>query len=182
MDWEEIAGDVGAGIAKRAQGQLKREMDFATFISALNIRHCDSTAKDLVAAGVDTPKKLCAATIESLEAIDGVGPVKARAIAKGVMDKAQDIGELSVYLVFEQKQGGLVGQSFCFTGAMSKPRKELEQMAIQAGADIKKSVSKGLTYLVIADPNSNSSKAQKARKLGTECISEETFIEMASRI
>lgn len=31
-------------------------------------------------------------------------------------------------------------------------------------------VTKGLSYLVMADPDSASSKAQKAREYGTECI------------
>jgi len=35
-----------------------------------------------------------------------------------------------------------------------------------------------LTYLVMADPTSTSSKAEKARKLGTQCISEEDFVRL----
>ncbi len=31
-------------------------------------------------------------------------------------------------------------------------------------------VTSGLTYLVMADPDSGSTKARKARDLGTECI------------
>ena len=72
----------------------------------------------------------------------------------------------------------MVGQSFCFTGAMEKPRKELENLVVANGGEVKKSVSKGLTFLVMKDPNSTSTKAQKARKLGTTCISEEQFMEM----
>ena len=72
----------------------------------------------------------------------------------------------------------MVGMSFCFTGKMEKPRKELENMAEAAGATIKDSVTQGLTYLVMADPNSGSSKAQKAAKYGTKCISEQAFLEM----
>jgi len=54
----------------------------------------------------------------------------------------------------------------------------LEKMAADAGAEVKNSVGKGLTYLVIADPNSTSSKAQAARKLGTELITEDQFLDM----
>jgi DNA ligase (NAD+) len=51
-------------------------------------------------------------------------------------------------------------------------------MAADAGANVKSSVGKGLTYLVIADPNSTSSKAQSARQLGTTLISEDEFLGM----
>ena len=54
----------------------------------------------------------------------------------------------------------------------------LEKMAAEAGADVKNSVGKGLTLLVIADPNSSSSKAQAARKMGTRLISEEEFLDL----
>ena len=39
-----------------------------------------------------------------------------------------------------------------------------------AGGTVKSSVSKGLTYLVTADPNSTSGKAQKARSYGTAIV------------
>ncbi len=43
---------------------------------------------------------------------------------------------------------------------------------------MKKSVGRGLDYLVV-DPNSTSSKAQAARKLGTKLLSEDEFVKMA---
>ena len=61
---------------------------------------------------------------------------------------------------------------------MKNKRPVLEKMAADAGGDVKSSVGKGLTYLVIADPNSTSSKAAAARKLGTTLISEEEFLDM----
>jgi DNA ligase (NAD+) len=51
-------------------------------------------------------------------------------------------------------------------------------MVAHAGGTVKGSVGKGLTYLVLADPNSTSSKAVAARKHGTECLSEEDFVAM----
>jgi len=74
--------------------------------------------------------------------------------------------------------GTLTGKSICFTGAMKNKRPVLEKMASEAGGDVKSSVGKGLTYLVIADPNSTSSKAVAARKLGTKLISEDDFLEL----
>jgi DNA ligase (NAD+) len=61
---------------------------------------------------------------------------------------------------------------------MKNKRSVLEKMAADVGADVKSSVGKGLTYLIIADPNSTSSKAVAARKLGTKLISEEEFLDL----
>ena len=57
-------------------------------------------------------------------------------------------------------------------------RSEAQALAESVGFEIKGGVNKGLTYLVMADPNSNSSKARKARELGTKCISEKEFLAM----
>jgi DNA ligase (NAD+) len=50
-----------------------------------------------------------------------------------------------------------------------------------AGHVFKSGVSKGLDYLVIADPASTSSKAVKARKLGTVCIGEAELMEILGK-
>jgi len=69
--------------------------------------------------------------------------------------------------------------SICFTGALeSMTRSEAQFLATSSGFEVKGGVTKGLTYLVMADPNSTSGKARKARELGTKCISEKEFLEM----
>ncbi|MDB4998496.1 MAG: ligase, partial [Myxococcaceae bacterium] len=65
--------------------------------------------------------------------------------------------------------------SFCFTGALTKPRAELEAMVEERGGTLLSGVTKDLQFLVMADPSSGSSKAQKAAKYGTECIDEARF-------
>lgn len=67
--------------------------------------------------------------------------------------------------------------SICFTGTLeTMGRKEAQSLAESVGFEVKNNVNKGLTYLVIADPNSNSSKAKKAREFGTKLLSEKDFI------
>ena len=78
----------------------------------------------------------------------------------------------------EKKVGSLGGKTFCFTGTMEHKRAELEKMATDAGADVKSTVGPKLSYLVIADINSTSSKAVTARKLGTKLISEQEFLNL----
>lgn len=60
---------------------------------------------------------------------------------------------------------------------MENKRGILEKMAVDAGGSVG-NVSKGLSYLVIADPSSTSSKAVKARELGCTLISEDDFLGM----
>lgn len=63
-----------------------------------------------------------------------------------------------------KKTGFFANKKVCFTGTAPVPRKELTQLLKNAGALVKDSVTKDLDYLLIEDINSNSSKAQNARK------------------
>lgn len=71
-------------------------------------------------------------------------------------------------------------KSFCLTGTLSKPRDHYIQLIQSKGHTYRDGVSKGLDYLVMADPSSASSKATKARKLGTQCISEAELLQILS--
>ncbi len=68
--------------------------------------------------------------------------------------------------------------TFCLTGALSITREEYIIQIENAGHKYKDDVKKGLNYLVIADPNSTSKKAQKARDLGIKLINEQELIEI----
>jgi len=183
LDWTLVAQFAGDGIAKRARESLERSgnnIDFASFISALGIRYCDSLAKNLVEAGIDDVRKLAMVTSIQLSQIEGIGHVKASEIRAGINAVCPILDELAGHITFAEKSGALIGKSFCFTGTMKHQRKELESMVLDNGGEVKGSVSKGLSYLVMADPNSGSTKANKARKLGTDCISEDQFLEMCN--
>ena len=65
--------------------------------------------------------------------------------------------------------------TICFTGKSTRPRSEMHQAAIEKGYTPVDSVGKGLSILVLADVNSTSSKAVKARKMGVTLMSEEEF-------
>ena len=67
---------------------------------------------------------------------------------------------------------------FCFTGKSPKPRHEMEKIAIIAGAKVTKSINNKTTILVIADANSTSSKAKKARDIGVYMISPSQFFKI----
>lgn len=183
LNWEIVALELGNGIAKRAKAELNshRKMNIATFIHGLNVDMCGlSTAKSMEAAGLDTIQKVMQFNRKRLYNVEGIGDVKADVIFTSIKSKKKTMAELAKYITIETKTGPLIGKSFCFTGKMERPRKELAEMAENAGGSVKGSVTKGLTYLVIQDPDSTSKKANKARSLGTVCISEEGFINLAN--
>ncbi len=66
--------------------------------------------------------------------------------------------------------GALAGKTFCFTGTLPLPRKTYEDLVVKHGGSVLSGVTKDLTYLVMADPSTASTKAEKARKYGTQCI------------
>ncbi|CAB4616142.1 unannotated protein [freshwater metagenome] len=68
------------------------------------------------------------------------------------------------------------GASVCFTGEMSLPRPVLSERAVNCGLIVKSGISKKLDLLVVADTDSMSGKAKKARELGTRIVSEAVFL------
>jgi DNA polymerase-3 subunit epsilon len=74
------------------------------------------------------------------------------------------------------------GKSVCFTGEFGcsvggqlMTREQSEQIAISKGLIVKSSVTKKLDMLIVADPNTQSGKAKKARQYGIRIIHEPIF-------
>lgn len=87
-----------------------------------------------------------------------------------MMEFAFPIQEIKVKL---GKTLPFTDKSFALTGKMKHPRSYYEELIKNHGGTVSSSVSKNTDYLVMADPNSTSTKAQKARKLGVKIISPE---------
>jgi DNA polymerase-3 subunit epsilon len=78
--------------------------------------------------------------------------------------------------------GPLAGKSVCFTGELLAriggervTREMAEDHARRAGMLVKRGVSKDLDILVVADPDTQSGKAKKAREYGTRIMAEVAF-------
>ena len=158
-----------------------KEVALDIFLGALSIPMIGaSTIKSIMNAGCDNLEKFGQLKAEHFEQVPGVGPTKAKFLAEGLLHNQKLILQIleNGVKIKDKIVGTLTGKSVCFTGSMKNKRPILEKMALDAGADLKGSVGKGLTYLVIADPNSTSSKAQAARKLGTTLISEDDFLDL----
>lgn len=78
----------------------------------------------------------------------------------------------------------LRGKTVCFTGALAcsheglpMTREKASELATAAGLTVLSRVTKKLDLLVLADPNSMSGKARKAREYGTRLVAETVFWE-----
>jgi len=168
-----------AKVIKQLDAHKKVPLDM--LLGALSIpMAAASTIKLLMDAGFDTMDKLKSATADQLATVDGLGPVKAQSIATWMQRHSVIVDKLLKYGVeIEGKvYGTLTGKSVCFTGSTKTPRAELERLVKAAGGEVKNSVVKKLTYLVMADPKSTSTKAQAAAKNGTLCIAEDELLKM----
>lgn len=174
----------GEKSATKCLDQLKSRLPITlpVFIAALGMdSFALQTAKLLVAAGFNTIEKMLAATQDQLAGISGLGPLKAASIVRGLKAREDEIHRLlaaGIVPVLPQEEGALAGMSLCFTGSSTLSRPELTRLVESKGGRVLAAVTKELQYLVIADPASTSSKAVKARKLGTKLITEEELMAM----
>lgn len=79
-------------------------------------------------------------------------------------------------------QQALAGKSVCFTGQLTCTigglpitRAQAQELAVGCGLHVLDSVTKRLDLLVVADPESLSGKARKARDYGTRIVVERSF-------
>lgn len=159
----------------------KKKLPLETILAGLNIPNIGRrVCKKIVEAGFDNLDDLYEVSIEELEKLEGIGSVKAKLFHEGIRSKRKILAKLlrNGVEIMKKKEGKLNGQSFCFTGALSIKRTEAKRMVEDLGGEFKSSVSKGLTYLVQPDSTSQTTKARKAREIGTEVIGEDDFMKL----
>jgi DNA ligase (NAD+) len=162
-------------IAAARQPALER------FVYGLGIRHVGvQTAIDLVNqfGSLDTLEH---ATLDQLEAVDGVGTVVAESVAAWFADEdnialLRKFDELGVRPHFERKTGKLMGQSFVVTGTLqTMGRDDAAEQIRNLGGTFQSSVAKDTTYLV-AGGKVGASKLKKAEAYGIKVIDEAAFL------
>ncbi len=164
-------------IAAKKQPPLER------FVVGLGIRHVGvQTAIDVV-GHFQSLDALAHATIDQLEAIDGVGVVVAESIAAWFADEdnlalLDKFGSLGVEPHYEVKSGKLAGMNFVVTGSLeSMSRDEAAERIRSLGGAFQTSVAKDTTYLV-AGGKVGTSKLKKAEQYGTKVINEAQLLEL----
>ena len=173
--------------------QSHREVSLADFIGGLNLGSFGSSlAQRLVDAGYDTIEMIQDLPLYSLMKIDGIGETRAQEFIDSLYGRVYLIPLLLEQVTIKEKEmapkasGSIFnGKSFCFTGAIQKvgddgkrlKRKDMEAIVNNNGGSIS-AVKSGLTYLVQADPESQSSKTKKATSLGITILAESDFFKM----
>jgi DNA polymerase-3 subunit epsilon len=73
------------------------------------------------------------------------------------------------------------GDAVCITGTTQTPREKLEARAAEAGLRVTSAVSRKTRMLVAGDPDSESTKARRARELDVPIVAEQVFTAMLDR-
>jgi DNA ligase (NAD+) len=157
------------------------------FILGLGIRHVGSqTAIDLAAA-FESIEALSQATLEKLEAVEGIGKVVAESILGWFADEdnqrlLRKFQEFGVEPSYTKKSGGILsGKSFVVTGTLETMSRDDAADAIRAaGGTFQTSVAKDTTYLV-AGGKVGASKLAKAKAYGTEVIDEAGLLKLLGK-
>jgi DNA ligase (NAD+) len=120
--------------------------------------------------------------LERLVAIEGVGETVALSLMTGISDRAEMLADFSQILNItpvaktEVPTGPLVGHTFCITGTLSRPRKEIALRIKAAGGKVVSTVSGKLDFLVAGD--NAGSKLEKANRLDVTVLSEQALDSM----
>jgi DNA ligase (NAD+) len=176
---------MGERLAANFVASLQKAREEATLprlICALGIRHVgEQTARTLAGAYSDLAA-LAAADETALQRLPDIGPEAASAITAFFADTAnqdmvrafRDIGLWPETLRPQGRDGPLRGLNVLFTGTLSIPRAQAQNMALAAGANIAASAGRQLDILVVGD--NPGSKLAKAGRLGVRIMSEQEFM------
>ncbi|MBP7807453.1 NAD-dependent DNA ligase LigA [Candidatus Saccharibacteria bacterium] len=164
--------------------QEKKHPSLPRFIYGLGIRHVGAqTAIDLSDAFGDLDS-FALATLDQLEAVEGVGSV----VAESILGWFADIDNQKLITKFnqldvrpapyEQASGPLKGKHFVITGTLESMGREVAAERIRAlGGTFQSAISHETNYLVVGK-NVGASKLQKAEKLGVTQIDEAAMLKL----
>jgi len=160
--------------------ETSKGIPFRRVLYGLNIPDVGGVTAGVLARELGTIDRLLGATIEELQAIDGIGPDRAASIAEWFEDKVnrklvEELRELNLRLEAGEEdrpvEGPLSGQSFVITGTLENYTREEAKAALEAlGAKVGDSVSKKTAGVIAGE--SPGSKLAKAEKAGVPVLDE----------
>ena len=168
--------------------EASKQQPLHRLIYGLGIRYVGETTAKTLAQNIADIFELANKTEDELKMMDDVGVKVADSIADffknednvEMLKRLQEAGLQMKSQPKEKIEGGLTGQTFLFTGTLSKlKRNDAEAMAEALGGKILSGVSSKLNYLIVGEDAG--SKLEKAKKIATiNIISEDEFIKLAS--
>jgi DNA ligase (NAD+) len=187
IDWDVLRpldgwGDTSITNLQQAIERSK-EQPLARLLVGLNIRHLGPAGAEALAAARGHLDRIIDAGVDELAAVEGVGPVIARAVVAwcadaGHRDVIERLRAAGVNLegpeVADVPQT-LAGKTVVVTGTLERYNREEIEAAIKArGGKSPGSVSKKTTAVVVGD-GPGASKLSKATELGVPVIDEAAF-------
>ena len=183
------------GFGKKSIDNLKaaieasKQQPLHRLIYGLGIRFVGENTAKTLANNVEHLLDFKNKTEEELQQLEDVGVKVAKSIFhffsnEQNIEMLQQLETLGLQLKNTKKEtvasGGLAGQTFLFTGTLSKlKRSDAEAMAEQQGGHIVSGVSAKLNYLVVGEDAG--SKLEKAKKINTiKVISEDEFLSLVN--
>ncbi len=159
-----------------------RKVTLPRFILGLSIPQVgEATARDLANHFGNIDKFMKASEIE-LQAIEGVGPIVAKAVLEWFKDKENRklyerlLKQVSIQNVLSRASDKLEGLVFVLTGTLGLAREEAKERIRTLGGEVSTSISKNTDYLIAG--NDPGEKFIKARQLGIKILNEEKFLSM----
>lgn len=171
--------------------ERKRHLSLLDFLGALGIDKLGRRRAEMIVQAVSPRLNTLASwrqgKLRDPALAEAAGVPNLGDVIQDAIDQAKDVIEamlahgVTVAEVAEATAAAAApapGGTVCITGKLPSGKKKnaYKEPLQDAGFELVDSVAKGLTYLVLADPNSTSSKAQKARKLGVGLLSEEGLV------
>jgi DNA ligase (NAD+) len=174
---EKSAGNVVDSIER------SKQIPFRRVLYGLNIPDVGGVTAGVLARELGTIDRLLGATVEELQAIDGIGPDRAASIAEWFEDTVnrklvEELRELGLRMEAGKEdrpvEGPLTGQSYVITGTLESFTREEAKAALEAlGAKVADSVSKKTAGVIAGE--SPGSKLAKAQKAGVPILDEQAL-------
>ncbi|HEU0335072.1 MAG TPA: NAD-dependent DNA ligase LigA [Gaiellaceae bacterium] len=164
-----------------------RQTPFSRVLFGLNIPQVGFVTAQTLARHFGDVQRLFEASQEEIQAVEGIGPDRAEAIAEWFADEENRalVEELrALGLRFEAGEGErpvegpLTGRSYVVTGTLEGWSREEAKAALEAlGAKVTDSVSKKTAGLVVGE-EPGASKLTKAQRAGVPLLTETDFAEL----
>ncbi|MBN1201423.1 MAG: NAD-dependent DNA ligase LigA [Anaerolineae bacterium] len=167
--------------------QAAKERPLARLLGALGIRGVGTTVAGMLVQQYHTLDALATATVEDLEAIEGLGPHTADAVVewfatprnRALIDKFRAAGvRLAEELGTEKTaSNALAGLTFVLTGMLpTLQRNEAKALIEKHGGKVTGSVSRKTSYVIVGE--APGSKLAKAQQLGVSLLDEDGLLAM----
>ena len=163
-----------------------RNLNLARFLHALGMERIGPEVATTISQHFTSMEKMLLwvdeGEIDELTIIEGIGEKVAAIFRDGIKKRRSLIDDLSEIITItdeaESATGVFDGKSFCITGSLSRPRKEIALAIKNSGGKVVGSVSGNLDVLVAGEKAG--SKLAKAESLNVEVWSEEKLFNKIS--